>query len=185
MNSVGGYTGTVTLTLTGLPPGVTYSFNPATVTLSAKNTTVTSALQISPATAFLPLDDNYTVLVQGSAAGGITGYAPIRLLTRDALFSSATKVGCNSSNQMSASLGWQIGGSGAPSIWIQDPITPIFPGRLWIENAPAAGTATTDYSITNNTQRFLYWAIDQSNGIPANFDNALGVRALGPLYSCP
>jgi PQQ-like domain len=184
VNSVGGYTGQVILTLTGLPPGLTYSFAPASVNLTSMNTSVATSLSISPAGAVLPLSDNYTVLVQASAAGGSTSSAPIRLLMRNALFTSVTKVGCNSSNQMSASLSWQINGSAVPSLWIQDTTTPTFPGRLWVEPAAVAGTEQTGYSIDNKTGH-LIWLIDQSAGIPANFDNALKYTNLGFLYSCP
>ena len=104
VNSLGGYTGQVSLSLTGLPPGVTYSFNPATVKLTSAKPSKVTVLSISPADAVLPLSDNYTVLVQASAAGGGTSYAPIRLLTRSAVFSSVTNAGCNSSNQMNVSL---------------------------------------------------------------------------------
>jgi hypothetical protein len=79
----------------------------------------------SPAAAVLPLSDNYTVLVQANSAGGIS-YAAIRLLMRSAMFTSVTKIGCKSSNQMDVSLSWQINGSAAPSLWIQDTTTPSF-----------------------------------------------------------
>jgi hypothetical protein len=183
VNSVAGYTGQVNLALTGLPAGVTYSFTPASVSLTSTNKSVATSLSISPAGAVLPLNDNYTVLVQASA-GGSTSYAPIRLLMRSAVFTSVTKVGCNSSNQMDASVSWQINGSGSPSLWIQDPTTPSFPGRLWISSAPASGTMQTGY-IVDSKAGFYIWLFDQSVGIPANFDNALKYTNLGPLYSCP
>ncbi len=184
VNSVGGYTGKVSLTLTGLPPGATYSFLPAALTLTSTKTSVATKLTISPADAVLPLSDNYTVLIQASAAGGGTSYAPIRLLMRSALFTSVTKVGCNSSNQMNASLSWQISGSASPSIWIQDATTPSFPGRLWMELPAATGTAQTGYVI-NSRKASFYWLIDQSAGAPATFDNAFKYTNLGLLYSCP
>jgi hypothetical protein len=184
INSVGGYTGQVSLTLTGLPPGVTYSFAPASVKLTSKTQSIVTKLSISPQGAILPLGDNYTVLVQAGPANGSISYAPIRLLMRSATFTSVTKVACNSSDQMNASVSWQINGSGAPSLWIQDATTPTFPGRLWIESAATAGTMQTGYIINGKAASFV-WLIDQSTGIPANFDNALMYKNLGPLYSCP
>ena len=183
VNSVAGYTGQVNLTLTGLPPGVTYTFTPASVTLTSTNKSIASTLSLSPAGAVLPLNDNYTVLVQASAGGG-TSYAPLRLLMRSATFTAVTKVGCNSSNQMNVSVSWQINGSSSPSLWIQDATTPAFPGRLWIASAPASGTMQTGYIVNNKAGRYI-WLIDQSLGIPANFDNAFQYKNLGPLYSCP
>jgi len=183
VNSVAGYTGQVNLALTGLPSGVTYSFTPASVSLTSTTKSVASTLSLSPAGAVLPLNDNTTVLVQASA-GGSTSYAPLRLLMRSATFTSVTKVGCNSSNQMNASVSWQVNGSGSPSLWIQDATTPVFPGRLWVSSAPASGTMQTGY-IVNNKAGLYIWLIDQSVGIPANFDNALKYTNLGPLYSCP
>jgi hypothetical protein len=183
VNSVGGLTGTVNLSVSGLPAGVTYTLSKPTVTLTA-TTPVSDTLTISPADATLPLNDNYTILVQASSTSGTT-YAPIRILMRSATYTSATKNSCNASNQMSANLAWQINGSATPSLWIQDPTTPNFPGRLWIEPAADTGNATTGYSINNDTQRFLYWVIDQSNGIPTNLDNALTTKNLGSIYKCP
>ncbi|MGO9632493.1 MAG: hypothetical protein ACLPX1_01195 [Steroidobacteraceae bacterium] len=184
VNSVGGYTGKVSLTLTGLPSGATYSFTPASVTLTSTTHSVASTLSIAPAGAVLPLSDNYTALVEASPAGGGTSYAPVRLLMRTAQFTSVTKVGCNSSNQMNVSVSWQINGSGAPALWIQDSTTPAFPGRLWIASAGATGTMQTGYIVNNKSGRYI-WLIDQSAGIPAIFDNAFQYKNLGPLYSCP
>jgi hypothetical protein len=184
VNSLGGYTGQVSLSLTGLPPGVTYSFNPATVKLTSAKSSKVTVLSISPADAVLPLSDNYTVLVQASAAGGGTSYAPIRLLTRSAVFSSVTNAGCNSSNQMNVSLSWQVNGSSAPSLWIQDATTPAFPGRLWMELPAATGTVQTGYVIDSKNSSF-YWLIDQSAGAPANFDDALQYTNVGGIYKCP
>ncbi len=184
VNSLGGYTGKVSMALSGLPPGVSYSFTPATVNLTSKAQSVTTTLSISPAGAVLPLNDNYTVLVQATTAGGTKSYTPIRLLMRSAQFTAVTKVGCNSSNQMNVSVSWQINGSGAPSLWIQDTTTPAFPGRLWMASAAASGTAQTGYIVNNKSGRYI-WLIDQSAGIPATFDNALQYRNLGPLYKCP
>jgi len=184
VNSFGGYTGQVSLSLTGLPSGVTYSFNPATVNLTSAKSSKVTVLSISPAGAVLPLSDNYTVLVQASAAGGGTSYAPIRLLMRSAVFSSVTDAGCNSSDQMNVSLSWQVNGSGAPALWIQDATTPAFPGRLSMELPGATGTEQTGYVIDNKSSSF-YWLIDQSAGAPANFDNALQYTNLGGIYKCP
>lgn len=185
VNSVGGYTGEVVLTLSGLPPGLTYSFTPASVSLTSKKTSVASSLSISPAGAVLPLSDNYTVLVQASAAGGSTGYAPIRLLTRNAVFSKVTKVGCNSSNQMNASLTWSINGSSVPTLWIQTASTsPVFPGTVWIDPAAVAGTTQTGYTIDSKKPN-LVWLFDQSAGAPANYDNAMRYGNLGLAYNCP
>lgn len=91
---------------------------PASVSLTATNKSVATKLSILPAAAVLPLGDNYTALVQASAAGGSTGYAPIRLLMRSAMFTSITKIGCNSPNQMDVSLSWQINGFSVSSLWI-------------------------------------------------------------------
>jgi hypothetical protein len=184
VNSFGGYTGKVSLTLTGLPSGATYSFTPASVTLTSKKQSVATSLSISPAGAVLPLNDEYSVLVQASAAGGGTSYASIRLNMRSALFTAASKVGCNSSNQMNESLSWQMNGSSAPALWIQDTTTPAFPGRLFMNLSGSSGTVQTGY-IIDNKKGSLMWLIDQSTGIPANFDNAFAYKNLGLLYSCP
>jgi hypothetical protein len=185
LNSFGGYTGAVNLTLSGLPAGMSYSFAHPTVTLTAKTATSQNALTIMPESADLPLSDNYTVVIQANGAGGLTAYAPMRLWTRNAEFTSVNIVGCNAQNQMSANLAWQIGGSGVPTLWIQDPTTPNFPGREWIDPAQDVGKSQTAYSVFDDNQAFIYWIIDQSAGIPATFDNALKLVNLGPLYTCP
>jgi len=82
---------------------------------------------------------------------------------------------------MSAGLAWVIDGPRTPSIWIRDPLTPTLPGRLWLEPVAAVGSGITDYSITSKSQGFNYRIIDQSGGLPANFDNALRVTNLAPL----
>ena len=184
VNALGGYKGKVTLALTGLPPGFTYSFTPASVTLSAKTVSVASTLSISPAAATLPLSDDYTVLVQASPVGASTSYTPIRLNTRTAKITAAAKVACNSSNQMSATVSWQMNGSEAQQIWIEDATTPIFPGRLYATTSGSTGTVTTGFTINNKLTNLL-WIIDASTGIPATFDNALAYRNLEALYSCP
>jgi hypothetical protein len=184
INALAGYTGTVTLTVSGLPSGMTYSFNPTTVNLTTAKPSRVSGLTISPGAAVLPLADNYTVVVRAVPANGPPAYFPFRLYARYATLQAAS-AGCNSLNQMSATLSWQINGSGIPSIWIQDPQTPIFPGRAWIDPAPSQTSTQTDYSITSNKQHFRYWALDQSAQIPANLDNALGEIDLGNLYDCP
>jgi hypothetical protein len=91
---------------------------------------------------------------------------------------------CNSSNQMSASLTYTTGGSQTPSIFIQDPTTPSFPGRLWTD-VPVSGTEQTGYWIDNGKANYFYWIMDQSAGIPAIFDNALGWVNLRATYACP
>ena len=58
-------------------------------------------------------------------------------------------------------------------------------GRPWIDPAAVTDTAQTGYWITSNTYYFRYWAIDQSAGIPATLDNAMGVVNLQGLYNCP
>jgi hypothetical protein len=119
-----------------------------------------------------------------TGTGGITNYAPIRLLMRTASYTSVTKVGCNGSNQMNANLAWQVNGSDSPSIWIQDPASPMFPGRLWVDALTDTGSEQTGYVI-NNTKGYLYWLVDQSAGAAASFDNALKYTNLGLLYKCP
>jgi hypothetical protein len=157
VNSFGGYTGEVVLTLTGLPPGLTYSFTPATVSLTKTKTTAVSSLSISPAGAVLPMRDNYTVLVQASGAAGSTGYA---------------------------SLTWYIDGSSVPTMWTQNSTSPVFPGAVWIDPAAESGTTQTGYTI-DNKKSSLVWLFDQSAGAPANFDNALRYANLGLAYKCP
>jgi hypothetical protein len=184
-NAIAGYTGTVTLSLSGLPSGVTYSFVTPSFPLTTAKPTVGTGLTISPAGAVLPLNDNYTITVTATGTGGQTGSAPIRVLMRSAAIPSATSAGCNGSNQMSVDLSWQINGSGVPAIWIQDPTTPNFPGRLWMDPSNPVSSADTPYNINNGKQSFWYWLIDQSAGLPATFDNALHVKNLGALYDCP
>lgn len=184
VNALAGYTGKVTLSASGLPAGASYEFSATTVTLTATKKTIAAKLTISPGTAKLPLNNSYTVVVLATAANGVTSSAPMRLSVRTAQL-SATSAGCNSSNQMSADVTWAINGSGVPSIWIQDPQTPGFPGRQWMDPAADAGTTQTGYWITSGSHYFRYWAIDQSAGTPATFDNALGVVNLQGLYNCP
>ena len=184
VNPIAGYVGKVSLTLSGLPPGATYTFTPATVNLAATHKTVTSNLSISTAAATLPLANDYSVLIQGSAAGGGTSYASIRINTRSALFSAPAKVGCNSSNQMNESLNWQMNGSVAPALFIQDATTPAFPGRLLMNLTGSSGTIQTGYVI-NSKKSSLLWLIDQSAGAPADFENALLFKNLSVFYSCP
>jgi hypothetical protein len=187
VTALDGYTGTITLTVSGLPAGVTGTFSPASgvVTLTSSKPTATIGLTINPAAATLPMNDNYTLLISGSASGGLTATAPVRLLARSASYPSATVVGCNAQNQMSVDLSWLANGSSAPSIWIQDPVTPTFPGRLWVYPAAASGSQQTSYSIDSANRAYFYWVIDQSNGIAATFDNAFAVKNLGVLYNCP
>jgi hypothetical protein len=182
VNSLGGYSGTVNLSLSGLPPGVSYSFSKNQVKVTAGGS-VSSRLTISLTGVVLPLQDNYTLVVQGTTAG-TNSYAPIRLQARNASFSSLSKLACNSSDQMSVSFTYNTAGSASPSIWIQDPTTPTFPGRLWME-VPASGTEQTGYWIDNKKHNYFYWMIDQSAGDAAIFDNALAVTNLKGLYSCP
>jgi hypothetical protein len=185
VNAFGGFKGTVNLSVSGLPPGASASFTKTSVTLTKTVTSASSSLTINLGTAVLPLNDNYTVVVTVASTTGITRTVPLRLVARNGLYLSQRSAGCNSLNQMAATLKWQIDGSGTPAIWIQDPQTPNFPGRTWLDPAPALGTGTTDNSITSNKQLFNYWIIDQSAGLPANFDNAIGFTNLGKLYKCP
>lgn len=185
INSFGGLKGAVNLSVSGLPPGTSYSFTKPSVTLTKNVSSVNSNLTINPGTAVLPLDYNYTVVITATSATGVRRSAPLRLVTRNGLYTTIKKTDCNDLNQMAVDLTWQIDGSGVPSVWIQDPQTPNFPGRPWRDPAGALGTQNTGYTITNKTQPFLYWLIDQSAGIPANFDNALGVTNLGKIYACP
>jgi len=185
INSLGGLKGTVNLSVSGLPPGATYSFTKTSVTLTKKVTLVNSNLTIYPVTATLPMDWNYTVVITATTTTGVSASAPLRLVTRNGLYTTVAKNSCNDQNQMSADLTWQINGSGRPSVWIQDPLTPSFPGRAWRDPAGAQGSQNTGFTITNKTSPFLYWLIDQSAGIPATFDNALGVTNLGKIYVCP
>jgi hypothetical protein len=184
VNAIAGYTGTVDLSVIGLPTGFSAAFSTNSVTLTSSRTSFSPSLTISPANAITPLADSYTILVQASAAGGVTSYTPVRLYTRKAAFTSVTKVACNSSLQMDANVAWKIDGSSYPTLWIQDTTTPQFPGRPWFQPAPAQGNADTGYDITGKSNAF-YWAIDQSSGAPANFDNALQVTNVRGAYSCP
>jgi hypothetical protein len=182
LTSVGGFTGAVSLSVSGLPAGVTSSFSQPTVTLKPGKT-VSSVLNLSLAGALPPLERAYTIVVQGTAAGGITSYAPLQLTMDTAWYTAVAASGCNSSNQMNATLSWAFAGSSAPSIWIQDSSTPNFPGRLWMQPPPGTGTAQTGYTI-DNTKWSLYWLIDQSNGNAAIFDNAYNLVNLGGYYNC-
>lgn len=185
VNPYGGYKGTVSLSVAGLPPGVTYSFNKTSVTLTAKSKATPVTLTISPADAVLPLKDNYTVTVEATATGAGSSSIPIRFFTRSATFPTATSAGCNSSNQMSANLTWQINGSSTPTIWIQDSASPNFPGRVWLDPAADKGSGQTPYSVDNRSSYSLYWVIDQSAGIPTIIDNAVANINLAALYKCP
>jgi hypothetical protein len=186
INAFGGMKGAVNVTVSGLPPGATYLFTKTQVNLTKKVTSANSNLTIYPATATLPMDWNYTVVVTAtSVLTGASVSAPLRLVTRSGLYSAVTKIGCNELNQMSAQLTWQISGSGTPSVWIQDPLSPNFPGRPWRDPAGAQGSQPTGYTITNKTSPFLYWLMDLSAGNQANWDNAVGVTNVGKIYVCP
>jgi len=186
INAFGGLNGAVNVSVSGLPPGATYYFTKTQVSLTKNVTSANSNLTIYPATATLPMDWNYTVVITAtSATTGASVSAPLRLVTRNGLYTAVTKIGCDELNQMAAQLTWQISGSGVPSVWIQDPLSPNFPGRSWRDPAGAQGSQSTGYTIANKTSPFLYWLIDQSGGIPASWDNALGVTNVGKIYSCP
>lgn len=86
VNSVGSHTGKISLTLIDLPSGVTYTFTPASITLTSTTNSVGVNLSIARAGAVLPLSDNFAALVEASAAGRGTSYAPVRLLMRSAQF---------------------------------------------------------------------------------------------------
>jgi hypothetical protein len=182
INSLGGYAGTVSLSVTGLPPGASYTLSKSVVTVAAGGT-ATTKLTVSLGTVVFPLQDSYTLVVQGTA-GGANSYAPIRLLERAASYTAVSSVACDSSNDMSASLTYKTSGSQTPTIWIQDPTTPTFPGRLWTD-IPAAGTEQTGYWIDTKKQNNFYWIIDQSAGVTPIFDNALAIANLTTIYSCP
>jgi hypothetical protein len=182
LNSLGGFVGNVTLSLSGLPAGATYTFTKSTIHV-ASGASLKTVLSVSLSSAVLPLADAYTLVVQGTA-GKSTSYAPIRLYARGAAYTSISKLACNSSNQMSASLSFNVNGSGGPSIWIQDPSSPTFPGRLWMD-VPANGSEQTGYWINDRSHNYFYWIMDQSAGGPANFDNALTENNLRKIYSCP
>jgi hypothetical protein len=182
INSFGGYAGKVTLSVGGSPPGASYTLSKTVVSVAAGGT-ATSKLTISLENVVFPLQDSYTLVVQGTA-GGVNSYAPIRLLARAASFTAVSKLACNSSNQMSANLTFKTSGSELPTIWIQDPTTPAFPGRLWTD-IPASGAEQTGYWIDSKKQNNFYWIIDESAGAAAIFDNALAVANLSTIYSCP
>ncbi len=81
VTSTGGFTGTVTLSASGLPSGATASFGPASVTL-ASGATATSALSVAT-TSSTPVG-SYTVTVTGSSgktsgsvAAGLTVNYPL------------------------------------------------------------------------------------------------------------
>jgi hypothetical protein len=183
VNSLGGFAGTVSLSVSGLPPGATYTLSKPTLTLAAGGS-VRSLFTLSLSGATLPLQDNYTLIVQATTAAGVNSYAPIRFQARLGSFTAFSMLACNSSNQMSASLTYTTGGSQTPSIFIQDPTTPSFPGRLWTD-VPVSGTEQTGYWIDNGKANYFYWIMDQSAGIPAIFDNALGWVNLRATYACP
>jgi hypothetical protein len=182
INSFGGYAGTVSLSVTGLPPGASYTLSKSVVTIAAQGT-ATTKLTVSLGNVVFPLQDSYTLVVQG-IAGGANSYAPIRLLERAASYTAVSSAGCNSSNDMSANLTYKTSGSQTPTIWIQDPTTPTFPGRLWT-GIPASGTEQTGDWIDTKKQNNFYWIIDQSAGVAPIFDNALAIANLSTLYSCP
>ena len=134
--------------------------------------------------AVLPLNDNYTLVITATGTGGITASAPIRLFMRHAAFTSDSKAGCNAQKQMSANLAWSINGMSAPSIYVQDSVSPNWPGRLWIDTADGAGSGQTPEVITKAPPSSLWWIVDPSAGIGASIDNALTNINLRPLYKC-
>ena len=69
----GGYSGTITLSLIGVPPGVTMSFTSTTIT--AGSSTVLN-IQVSGTAA----TGTYTVTVRGKGAGGIVQDVPLQLV---------------------------------------------------------------------------------------------------------
>jgi hypothetical protein len=75
---------------------------------------------------------------------------------------------------MSASLTYKTSGSESPTIWIQDPTTPTFPGWRWTDTS-GCGTEQTGYWKDTKQQNNCYWVFDQSAGTAPIFDNALAV----------
>ena len=104
----GGYKGTVTLSISGLPAGVTASFSKPSVVIVKNTVQVTDTLTVSPADAVLPLHDNYTLLITAAGTGGVTASVPIRLLMRNAAYTAHSSAGCNAQDQLSANLAWNI-----------------------------------------------------------------------------
>ncbi len=182
---LGGYKGPVTLAVSGLPPGVTYSFAEPSVTITATTTQITDRLTLSPANAVLPLNDNYTLVITASGTDGVIATAPFRLSMRYAIYTSESKAACNAQEEMSANLAWRISGASGPAIWVQDSASPNWPGRLWIDTQDGTGTGQTPFSIKYSTPLSFWWIIDQSGGIAPSLDNALTAINLRPLYSCP
>lgn len=184
VNALGGFTGKVTLSVADVPTGYTASLSKTSLSFSSTNTSYAPGLTVTPVNPVFPIADTYTLVVQAVTASGAVSTTPVRLFTRNAAMATPTKIGCNSSNQMDATVYWDFTGTSAQSIWVQDSTTPDFPGRALVASAAQAGSAPSGYIVNKNKNTFV-WAVDQSGGAPANFDNALQVRDLVSIYSCP
>jgi hypothetical protein len=77
---------------------------------------------------------------------------------------------------MSARFNYVSRGSATPSIWIRDPTTPTFPGRLWTD-VPSSGTDETGNWVDYKKHSY-YRMFDRSAGGNATFDNALAATNL-------
>jgi hypothetical protein len=66
----GGYAGKVSLSVSGLPPGASYTLSKSVVTLAAGGT-ATCKLTVSLGSVVFPLQDSYTLVLQGTSGGGL------------------------------------------------------------------------------------------------------------------
>ncbi|HEX7663988.1 MAG TPA: hypothetical protein VF407_05750 [Polyangiaceae bacterium] len=79
----GGLTGSVALSATGLPSGVTATFSPASVDVSAGAATATMTVTV-PST-ITPFATAQNVSITGAGSGGATGNAPLALTVKRAI----------------------------------------------------------------------------------------------------
>ena len=162
---------------------MTYSFSKPTFVLNSTVRQVTSSLTISPASAVMPLSDNYTILIQAMDGHGYAVYAPIRAHAH-----CQVCVGNQNWLQYGELHECEFGVCVQRldyALYMDSRSNHSRISRAALDSTRAAtGTEQTDYSI-NSKRASFYWLIDQSGGAPAILDNAKSYANLGALYSCP
>ena len=134
----GGYTGTVTATVEGLPAGITVTFNPASLSGSATSTTATVAVAVAVA----PGTYNATIRASGSGVGDATGSYSITVTARPDFSLSATPAALSIPAGLSA--------TSLVTITRNNFTAPV---TMTLDNPPAGITAVfTPASVTDTTR---------------------------------
>ena len=167
-----GFTGTVTLSATGLPSGITGTFAPASVDIGAAAGTAMFTVVV-PSTV-TPTSTAASIMVSGSGDGGATGNAPLALTVKRAItITIPLNVEMNNTAFGSSPIVIHAGtiGSGANAITVS------------FVNKDTSATAGHIVHSTNTMNGFFHG--DTNNPVPPNKSDALRtVTGLGdyPFY---